>query len=304
MPSAPPACSGRQCVPSSRLRHGRSRPKPDRSRPTAAGRRHRARRRRHAARPGAPALPRERRRRRTGARGRAPRAARLRPQRAGAGRRASRRSSSTARDRVQRRAHVPARRTARSRRSTARRSTARSPPTCCALARAHGIEAGWFELDGWHVRRDRPGRGRGGDADRRAAHARRRRCRTASTPPYKLMCIATTEEETAALHALRDRLPGTVTGVFSHPRYLEVTAPGIDKARAVRAAAARLGPRAVRARRDRRRGERRRDAARGGRRDRDGQRVATSCFAATPHRTAANDRDGVALAIDALLAAR
>ena len=55
------------------------------------------------------------------------------------------------------------------------------------------------------------------------------------------MCIATTAEQQATLPALRDRLPAGTTGVFSHPRYLEVVAPGVDKSVAVIAACAALG---------------------------------------------------------------
>ena len=171
-----------------------------------------------------------------------------------------------------------------------------------ALAREHGIEAGWFELDGWHVRVIGPG------AVEEAALTDEPPTLTPAlpegvTPPYKLMGIATTEEETAALHALRDRLPVTVTASFSHPRYLEITAPGTGKARAVRAAAARLGLEPS-------------DLAAIGDAENDVEMLREAgvgiamgnasdvVFAATPHRTAANDRDGVALAIDALLAAR
>ena len=90
---------------------------------------------------------------------------------------------------------------------------------------------------------------------------------------------------------------------FSHPRYLEITAPGIDKAHAVRAAAARLGLAPS-------------DLAALGDAENDvamlreaGVGIAMgnatdAVLAAAAHRTAANDRDGVALAIDALLAAR
>ena len=170
------------------------------------------------------------------------------------------------------------------------------------LARAHGIEAGWFELDGWRVRSIGPG------AVEEAMLTDEPPTESpdlpdGAGPPYKLMCIAVTADETAALHALRDRLPDTVAASFSHPRYLEVTAPGIDKAHAVRAAAARLGLAPS-------------DLAALGDAENDvamlreaGVGIAMgnatdAVLAAAAHRTAANDRDGVALAIDALLAAR
>ncbi len=170
------------------------------------------------------------------------------------------------------------------------------------LARAHGIEAGWFELDGWRVRTIGLG------AIEEAMLTDEPPTESPDLPdgaaaPYKLMCIAVTAEETAALHALRDRLPDTVAASFSHPRYLEITAPGIDKAQAVRAAAARLGLAPS-------------DLAAIGDAENDiamlreaGVGIAMgnateAVLAAAAHRTAANDRDGVARAIDALLAAR
>ena len=170
------------------------------------------------------------------------------------------------------------------------------------LARAHGIEAGWFELDGWRVRSIGPG------AVEEAMLTDEPPTESpdlpdGAGPPYKLMCIAVTADETAALHALRDRLPDTVAASFSHPRYLEVTAPGIDKAHAVRAAAARLGlaPSQLAAI-----GDAENDVAM---LREAGVGIAMgnatdAVLAAAAHRTAANDRDGVALAIDALLAAR
>ena len=170
------------------------------------------------------------------------------------------------------------------------------------LARAHGIEAGWFELDGWRVRSIGPG------AVEEAMLTDEPPTESpdlpdGAGPPYKLMCIAVTADETAALHALRDRLPDTVAASFSHPRYLEVTAPGIDKAHAVRAAAARLGlaPSELAAI-----GDAENDVAM---LREAGVGIAMgnatdAVLAAAAHRTAANDRDGVALAIDALLAAR
>jgi hydroxymethylpyrimidine pyrophosphatase-like HAD family hydrolase len=55
------------------------------------------------------------------------------------------------------------------------------------------------------------------------------------------MCIAITPAQAARLPVLRERLPATVASVFSHPRYLEIIAPGVDKSGAVAAACAALG---------------------------------------------------------------
>lgn len=108
------------------------------------------------------------------------------------------------------------------------------------LAREHGIEVGWFTRDGWRVAALGPG-------IEEAAWL------TGEPPvvepglpdgapdPFKLMCIAADIHGTPALHALRERLPVGVNGQFSHPRYLELIAPGVDKARALRAACAALG---------------------------------------------------------------
>ncbi len=109
-----------------------------------------------------------------------------------------------------------------------------------SLARERGVEVGWFTRDGWRVAARGPG-----IAEEQAL--------TDEPPlvdpllpdgapaPLKLMCIVTEHDEMPALHALRDRLPATVRGQFSHPRYLEVTAPGIDKASGVAVACAALG---------------------------------------------------------------
>jgi Cof subfamily protein (haloacid dehalogenase superfamily) len=170
------------------------------------------------------------------------------------------------------------------------------------LAREHGIEAGWFELGGWRVRVLGPGAvEEAGLTDEPPTVSPD--LPDGAAPPYKLMCIAVTRAETAALHALRDRLPDTVAASFSHERYLEITAPGTDKAHAVRAAAAGLGlaPSDLAAIGDAENDVAMLRAA--------GVGIAMGnasapVLAATAHRTAANDRDGVARAIDALLAAR
>jgi Cof subfamily protein (haloacid dehalogenase superfamily) len=109
-----------------------------------------------------------------------------------------------------------------------------------ALARAHGVEVGWFTRDGWRTEAHGPG------AAEEAALTDEPAQLDPGLPdgapaPLKLMCIVPDLDGTPALHALRERLPPTVTGQFSHPRYLELTAPGVDKARAVEAACAALG---------------------------------------------------------------
>jgi Cof subfamily protein (haloacid dehalogenase superfamily) len=108
------------------------------------------------------------------------------------------------------------------------------------LAREHGIEVGWFTRDDWRVAALGPGI--------------EEEWWLTEEPPliepglpdgapeaFKLMCIAADSHGTPALHALRARLPAGVSGQFSHPRYLELIAPGVDKARALRATCAALG---------------------------------------------------------------
>ena len=109
-----------------------------------------------------------------------------------------------------------------------------------AMAAAHGVEIGWFSLDGWRVASP------GAAVDEEAALTDEPPLLDPGLPdgaptPYKLMAIAVTEAERRALVALREELPASVRGVFSHPRYLEVVAPGIDKAVAVRELCAALG---------------------------------------------------------------
>jgi Cof subfamily protein (haloacid dehalogenase superfamily) len=108
------------------------------------------------------------------------------------------------------------------------------------LARARGIEVGWFTSDGWRV----AARGPGINEEERL---------TGEPPlvdpelpdgapaPLKLMCMVAGPDGAPALHALRERLPPSVGGQFSHPRFLELTARGVDKAGALEAACARLG---------------------------------------------------------------
>ena len=171
------------------------------------------------------------------------------------------------------------------------------------LARAHGIEVGWFELDGWRVRSIGPG------AVEEAMLTDEPPTESpdlpdGAGPPYKLMCIAVTADETAALHALRDRLPGHGRGV--------VLASALPRGHRARDRQGARGPRGRGPARARAVelaaiGDAENDVAmlrEAGRRDRDGQRHGRGAGRGAAHRTAANDRDGVALAIDALLAAR
>lgn len=65
--------------------------------------------------------------------------------------------------------------------------------------------------------------------------------RDAAPPPHKLLVIADGDGQLAALDDLARSLPPTVTGTFSHPRYLEVTAAGVDKAHGLRPLARELG---------------------------------------------------------------
>jgi Cof subfamily protein (haloacid dehalogenase superfamily) len=172
-----------------------------------------------------------------------------------------------------------------------------------ALALEHGVETGWFTVDGWRVRALGPGAEEEAGLTGERPLVSPRLPDDGAEPPLKLMCIAVTRAQTAALPALRDRLPPGARGLFSHPRYLEICAPGADKARAVAAACAALGLRAA-------------DFAAIGDAENDlgmlrqaGVAIAMGNAApavldAAAHRTAANDRDGVARAIDALLAAR
>jgi Cof subfamily protein (haloacid dehalogenase superfamily) len=65
--------------------------------------------------------------------------------------------------------------------------------------------------------------------------------RDAAPPPHKVLVIADGDGQLAALDDLARSLPSTVTGTFSHPRYLEVTAAGVDKAHGLRPLARELG---------------------------------------------------------------
>jgi len=167
------------------------------------------------------------------------------------------------------------------------------------LAHAHGIETGWYTLDGWRVAAPGPG------ADEEGALTGEPALVTPDLPdglpaPHKLMCIAITPQERATLSVLRERLPPGVSGVFSHPRYLEVIAPGVDKARAVAMACASLGlaPHELAAIGDAENDIGMLRAA--------GTGIAmgnagAAVMAVADRVTARNDRDGAAQAIDALL---
>jgi Cof subfamily protein (haloacid dehalogenase superfamily) len=65
--------------------------------------------------------------------------------------------------------------------------------------------------------------------------------RDADGPPHKLLAIAGDDAAIPGLRGLAAALPPTVTGTFSHPRYLEVTAAGVDKATGLAPLLARLG---------------------------------------------------------------
>jgi Cof subfamily protein (haloacid dehalogenase superfamily) len=167
------------------------------------------------------------------------------------------------------------------------------------LADEHGIETGWYTLDGWRVAAPGPGAEEEGELTGEAAIVEPG-LPDGLPAPHKLMCIAITPEQMATLALLRERLPASVTGVFSHPRYLEVIAPGVDKSRAVGAASAALGlaPDEL--------------AAIGDAENDIGMlraagiaiamgNAAPAVVAVADRVTAANDRDGAAFAIEALL---
>ncbi|HTE64541.1 MAG TPA: Cof-type HAD-IIB family hydrolase [Solirubrobacteraceae bacterium] len=109
-----------------------------------------------------------------------------------------------------------------------------------ALARERGIEVGWFTRDGWRASALGPGIGE--EAGLTGEPPLLEPGLPDGAPaPFKLMCIAADGDGSPALHALRERLPPGVSGQFSHPRYLELIAAGVDKASALDAACAALG---------------------------------------------------------------
>jgi hypothetical protein len=169
------------------------------------------------------------------------------------------------------------------------------------LARASElrVEVGWYELDGWLAARSGPGVRLEADAtdEEPTIHPE---LPHGAPRPYKLMCIALSARGREALHVLRERLPPELHAQFSDPRFLEVTAAGIGKEHALAAACARLGlqPAAL--------------AALGDAENDIGMlravgvgiamgNAAPAVRAAADRVTETNGRDGVALAIDALL---
>jgi Cof subfamily protein (haloacid dehalogenase superfamily) len=168
-----------------------------------------------------------------------------------------------------------------------------------ALAAAHGVEVGWYTLDGWRVAAPGPG------AEEESVLTGEPAIVEPGMPdglpdPHKLMCVAMTPEQTAALAVLRERLPASATGVFSHPRYLEVIAPGVDKSAAVTAACAALGltPDQLAAIGD---AENDIGMLRAARIGIAMGNAAPAVTAVADRITDSNDRDGAARAIDALL---
>ncbi len=59
--------------------------------------------------------------------------------------------------------------------------------------------------------------------------------------PHKILCIAGQDTEIPALHRVAQGFRGTCAVSFSHTNFLEITALGVDKAKAVEALASRLG---------------------------------------------------------------
>jgi Cof subfamily protein (haloacid dehalogenase superfamily) len=171
--------------------------------------------------------------------------------------------------------------------------------TAHALARAAAIDVGWFTIAGWRAVATGPG------IEEEAALTDEPpvidpRLPDGAPPPLKLMCIAATRREAAALGGLRERLPAGAHGVFSHPRYLEVMAAGVGKAPAVAAAAAALGldPRALAAIGD---AENDVELLRSAGLAIAMGNAAPEVIAVADHVTGSNARDGVARALTALL---
>jgi len=107
------------------------------------------------------------------------------------------------------------------------------------LADGLGVEVGWYAGDGWRVSRLGPGAIE--EADVTDEPPLVSPGLPAGAPaPHKLMCMVPDLAGAPALAALRAALPPGTRGQFSHPRYLEVTAAGVDKAHAVRAACVQL----------------------------------------------------------------
>jgi Cof subfamily protein (haloacid dehalogenase superfamily) len=62
----------------------------------------------------------------------------------------------------------------------------------------------------------------------------------ADDPPHKIAAMALDDSQAPALRRLAAALPPAVTGTFSHPLFLEITAAGVDKATGLRALAEHL----------------------------------------------------------------
>ena len=171
------------------------------------------------------------------------------------------------------------------------------------LAREHGIEAGWFELDGWRVRSIGPGAVEEAMlTDEPPTEAPD--LPDGAGPPYKLMCIAVDRgRDRRAARAARPA-PGHASRRRSRIRATSRSPrPGSTRRTPSARPRARLGlaPSELAAI-----GDAENDVAM---LREAGVGIAMgnatdAVLAAAAHRTAANDRDGVALAIDALLEGR
>ncbi len=103
-------------------------------------------------------------------------------------------------------------------------------------ARSVGLGTNWYTADGWFVDRIT-------EAVKHEAHLVRMEPQLVTDletlpTPLKLLFIA---ERSGQIDAVRPLLPDSVTAETSNPRYLEITATGVDKATGVRVAAARSG---------------------------------------------------------------
>jgi hypothetical protein len=113
------------------------------------------------------------------------------------------------------------------------RSVARS-------ALAEGLSVGWYVGEAWHVAALTPAIEREADV-------------TGEVPlvsadlagldeaPHKILCIAGHDTKIPALRRVAQGFRGTCAVTFSHTNFLEITALGVDKAKAVEALASHLG---------------------------------------------------------------
>jgi hydroxymethylpyrimidine pyrophosphatase-like HAD family hydrolase len=119
-------------------------------------------------------------------------------------------------------------------RSSARDETRLPLVRSRAVARsalAEGLSVGWYVGETWHVAALTP-------AIEREARV------TGEVPllstdlagldeaPHKILCMAADDAEIPALHRVAETFRGTCAVSFSHRHFLEVTAEGVDKARA------------------------------------------------------------------------